>query len=58
VAVKIALFCNVDKEAVITAIDVKSIYEYFGATLGPLGLEFDYERIKKIRPKIVKMLQK
>jgi len=38
--------------------DVKSIYEYFGATLGPLGLELDYDRIKKIRPKIVKMLQK
>ena len=37
--------------------NVKGIYDYFGRTLGPLGLELDYEQIKKIRPKIAEMLR-
>jgi hypothetical protein len=37
--------------------DIKGIYDYFGSTLRPLGLELDYERIKMTRPKIAKMLR-
>jgi hypothetical protein len=36
---------------------VKGIYDYFGKTLGPLGLEIDYERIKATRPEIAEMIQ-
>ena len=36
---------------------VKVIYEYFEATLGPLGLELDYDQLKETRPKIAKMLK-
>jgi len=36
---------------------VKGYYDYFGNTLGPLGLELDYEYIETTRPKIVNMLQ-
>ena len=36
---------------------VKGIYDYFGRTLGPLGLELDYEQIKITRPKIAEMLR-
>ncbi|MFC2156702.1 ankyrin repeat domain-containing protein [Acidobacteriota bacterium] len=37
--------------------DVKGIYDAIGKGLAPLGLNFDYERIKKTRPKIAEMLQ-
>ena len=37
--------------------DVKGIYDYLGTTLGPLGLELDYEQIKKTRPKIAEILK-
>ena len=36
---------------------VRGIYDYFGRTLGPLGLTLDYEQIKKTRPKISEMLR-
>lgn len=36
---------------------IKFIYDYFGETLGPYGLELDYERIKMTRPKIAEMLR-
>ena len=36
---------------------VKGIYDYFGNTLGPLGLQLDYEHLKITRPKIADMLQ-
>lgn len=36
---------------------VEGIYDFFGSTLGPLGLELDYEQIKKTRPKIAEMLR-
>ena len=36
---------------------VKGIYEYFAATLGPLGLELDDEQIKNTRPIITEMLR-
>jgi len=36
---------------------VEGIYEYFGNTLGPLGLAFDYERLKQTRPRIAEMLR-
>lgn len=36
---------------------MKFIYDYFGEVLGPYGLELDYERIKRTRPKIVEMLR-
>lgn len=35
---------------------VKGIYDYFGRTLGPLGLELDYEQIIKTRPEIAEIL--
>jgi hypothetical protein len=37
--------------------DVVGIYNYFGNTLGPIGLELDYDFIKKTRPVIAEMLQ-
>lgn len=36
---------------------VKGIYDYFGTTFGPLGLELDYEYLKKTRPLIAEMLK-
>ena len=36
---------------------VEGIYDYFRKTLGPLGLELDYEQIKMTRPDIAEMLQ-
>ena len=36
---------------------VKGIYDYFGNTLGPLGLQLDYEHLRITRPKIADMLQ-
>ena len=36
---------------------VEGIYNYFDKTLGPLGLEFDYEVIQKTRPAIAEMLK-
>jgi ankyrin repeat protein len=36
---------------------VEDIYDYFGNTLGPLGLELDYDHIKKTRPVIAEMLK-
>ncbi len=36
---------------------VEGIYDYFGKTLGPLGLELDYEQLKKTRPIIAEILQ-
>ncbi|MCB9263955.1 MAG: acyltransferase family protein [Lewinellaceae bacterium] len=38
--------------------DVKEIYDYFRSALGPLGLNLDYEQIRKDRPRIAAMLQK
>lgn len=37
--------------------DVKGIYDYFGKTLGPLGLKLDYEQIKTTRPIIAEILR-
>ena len=37
--------------------EIQSIYDYLGAVLGPYGLELDYERIKRTRPKIAEMLR-
>jgi len=37
--------------------EVKGFYKYFENTLGPLGLELDYEQIEKNRPKIAEMLK-
>ena len=37
--------------------EVKGIYDRIGKALSPLGLELDYEWIKKTRPKIAEMLQ-
>jgi len=37
--------------------DVKGIYDYIGAILGPAGLKLDYERIAATRPKIAEMLR-
>ena len=36
---------------------VVGIYDYFGNTLGPLGLKLDYEKIKKTRPAIAELLK-
>jgi fucose 4-O-acetylase-like acetyltransferase len=36
---------------------VKSVYDYFRNSLGPLGLELDYEKIKQTRPVIANILQ-
>ncbi|MFC2125000.1 acyltransferase family protein [Bacteroidota bacterium] len=37
---------------------VRSIYDYFGKTFGPIGLDLDYKQIKTMRPIIADMLQK
>ena len=37
--------------------DVKGIYDGLAATLEPLGLKLDYERIKMTRPMIAEMLR-
>ena len=37
--------------------DVKGIYDSIGKALGPLGLQLDYEGIKKMRPRIAEMLR-
>lgn len=37
--------------------EVKGAYDIFGATLGPLGLKLDYEKIKATRPKIAALLR-
>ncbi|MCP3927910.1 MAG: acyltransferase family protein [Bacteroidetes bacterium] len=37
--------------------DVKGIYDYFGNTLGHLGLQLDYKQIKTTRPQIAEMLR-
>jgi len=55
---------NIKNKAGSTALDavsgpfeeLKGIYEYFQSSLGPLGLELDYELIKNTRPKIAEML--
>ena len=45
-------------ESVLAPFDaVKGIYDYFGNTLGPLGLQLDYEHLRITRPKIADMLQ-
>lgn len=36
---------------------VKPVYDILDRTLGPLGLELDYDRIKATRPQIAAMLQ-
>ena len=36
---------------------IKGFYDYFVEALGPLGLELDYEQIKKNRPIIAEMLK-
>jgi len=36
---------------------VKGIYDYFIATLGPMGLELDHEELKSLRPVIAEILQ-
>jgi hypothetical protein len=36
---------------------VKGIYDYFGQTFGPFGLELDYGHIKETRPVIARLLQ-
>lgn len=37
--------------------DVKPIYDMFKTALGPMGLELNYENLKRIRPEIQKMLE-
>ena len=37
--------------------EIKGIYDYLGAVLGPYGLELDYDRIKATRPVIAEMLR-
>ena len=37
--------------------EIKGVYEGLGAALAPLGFEWDYERIKAVRPNIAEMLQ-
>lgn len=36
---------------------VKDVYDQLRSSLGPLGLELDYEQIKETRPMIAEMLQ-
>jgi hypothetical protein len=36
---------------------IKSVYDYLGAVLTPFGLELDYERIQRTRPRIAEMLR-
>lgn len=35
---------------------VVGVYEYFNNTLGPLGLELDYQKIEEVRPEIARIL--
>ncbi len=35
---------------------VKPAYEYIGRQLAPLGLRLDHERLKKVRPMMVEIL--
>lgn len=45
-------------ESVVAPFDyVKDVYDNLGKALGPLGLNLDYEHIKKTRPIIAEMLQ-
>ncbi len=45
-------------ESVIAPFEVvKRYYDYFEKTLGPLGLELDFEQIKMTRPEIVRIIQ-
>jgi len=45
-------------ESIVVPFDaVKGIYDYFGKTYGPLGMELDYEMMKKTRPIIAEMLK-
>lgn len=37
--------------------EVKGIYDYFGRTLGPMGLELNHEQIKMICPRIAEILR-
>lgn len=37
--------------------DVKGIYDQLGRDLGPLGLKFDYDKLKSARPKIASMIE-
>jgi len=37
--------------------DVRGIYDSLGESLGPLGLDLDYEHIKLTRPQIAEMLK-
>jgi CubicO group peptidase (beta-lactamase class C family) len=37
--------------------DVKGIYDSFAQALGPLGLQLDYEQIRRTRPRIAEMLR-
>jgi CubicO group peptidase (beta-lactamase class C family) len=37
--------------------DVKDVYDSFAQALGPLGLELDYEHIRRTRPQIAEMLR-
>jgi hypothetical protein len=51
-------FGNTPLEAVSAPFDdVKGVYDSFAASLGPLGLELDYEQIRTTRPKIAEMLK-
>jgi hypothetical protein len=36
---------------------VRGVYDFLGATLGPYGLQLDYERIRATRPRIAEMLR-
>jgi len=57
---------NIRNNAGSTALDsvlppfeiVKAYYDYFQNTLGPLGLELNYDEITRIRPDIAELLQK
>jgi len=51
-------FGNTPLEAVSAPFDaVKGVYDSFAASLGPLGLELDYDQIRMTRPKIAEMLK-
>jgi NAD(P)-dependent dehydrogenase (short-subunit alcohol dehydrogenase family) len=36
---------------------IRPIYDFLGTILGPLGLELDYDRIRRTRPEIAEMLR-
>ena len=36
---------------------VQPVYEYFANTLGPIGLQVDYDELKEMRPQIAALLQ-